>query len=158
MTDTSDDDLERRMRRKLFLDGPSNRGHSFSEEEQRMAAKLLGSSEAQRLQNRRDNSRPFKPKKPLVVVEYYEVPGDQYGSGGWRVDVRVDGVVTKSRGGLSRADCLSMVADCERRGATSKAIVTEWMKLNPTTEKAQCSTSRKSFSDRFGDFDPEVDE
>jgi hypothetical protein len=157
MTDTSDDDLERRMRRKLFLDGPSNRGHSFSEEEQRMAAKLLGSSEAQRLQNRRDNSRPFKPKK-LVVVEYYEVPGDQYGSGGWRVDVRVDGVVTKSRGGLSRADCLSMVADCERRGATSKAIVTEWMKLNPTTEKAQCSTSRKSFSDRFGDFDPEVDE
>ncbi len=157
MTELSDDELERRMRRKLFLNAPSSRGQSFTGEEQRIAAKLLGTSEAQRLQNRRDNSRLFKPKKPVVVVEYYEVPPMQCNyssafSGGWRIDVRENGVVQNSRTGLSREECLKLVADCERRGAKSKAIVTEWMKhVGPEGggPKTRPASKRKSFYDRF---------
>lgn len=157
MTDLTDDELERRMRRKLLLDGPSHRGQQFTPEEQAIAAKLLGTSEAQRLQSRRDNSRLFKPRKPVVVVEYYEVPPMQcsYSSafgGGWRIDVRENGIVRNSRSGLSREECLKLVADCERRGAKSKAIVTEWMKRNPDGYRAEPKNVRKSFAERFGEL------
>lgn len=161
MTELSDDELERQMRRKLFLNGPSNRGQSFTDEEQRIAAKLLGSSEAQRLQNRRDNSRPFKPKAPLVVAEYYEVPPMETSwssfGGGWRIDVRENGVVKNSREGLDREECLKLIAGLSRRGVQIKPIVTEWMKRNTVQNKAAPAVARKSFTERYGGFDGVID-
>lgn len=166
MTEPSDDELERQMRRKLFLDGPSRRAITFTEEEQRIADKLLGKTESQRLQNRRDNSRPFKPKPPLVVAEYFEVPPQEsrYGGvfgGGWRIDVRENGVVRNSKSGLDREECMTLIARLSRRGVQTKLIETEWMKheaerrRQETRPKRDCR--RKSFSERYGDFDPEVD-
>ena len=163
MTEVDDElaELERRMRRNLFFNGKSNRS-GLSEEEQRIAVKLLGKSETERLQKRRNNSRPFKPKRPIVVAEYYEVPPMQttwggFAGGGWRIDVRENGVVRNSRVGMTREECLSIVGRLERRGVQGKPIVTEWMKQNPSCQNAPPATKRKSFDERYGGFDPEFD-
>lgn len=159
MNDFDDlDDLERRMRRKLLFDGPSNRGSKFSPEEQAIADKLLGKSESQRLQNRRDNSRPFKPKPQLVVAEYFETPPSEHIAlgGGWTVVVRVNGVEHQSTSGLSYDECLQLILGLSRRGVQTKKIETEWMKhqakLLAEAKARKPESSRKAILQRLKGF------
>lgn len=156
--DTSDDELLARMRRNLLLKTRVKEPDDVGEQAARVLQKWSGRDNAARF-SKHDGRRPFKVKKPLVVVEYYEVPPMQCSwssafSGGWRIDVRENGILRNTREGLSREECLRLVADCERRGAQVKAIVTEWMKQNSTSQSPASlpavRTNRKSFSERYG--------
>lgn len=154
----SDDELERRMRRALFLSGGEKRGETFTDEERRIADKLLGRAESHRLQSRRDNSRPFRPRKPVVVAEYYEVPGRFPTHSGWKIDVRENGIIRNSKGGLSREQCLRLIAGLSRKGVQIKEIVTEAMKLDARAPSVPIpDTRRKTFEQRFGDFRGVID-
>lgn len=84
----SDEELEQRMRRALFLSGPSNRGQQLSETERRMAAKLIGTDNVERLQNRRPERR-FRPIPVRVHYEYWWFEGSDYHAGGYRI-VRIE--------------------------------------------------------------------
>lgn len=151
----TDEELERVMRQKLGVNEP-RLANTFSAEERRIADKLLGKTESQRLQNRRKSTRPFKPRKPVVTAEYYEVPPmnvhwTSFG-GGWRVDVRVDGEIYRSREGMDRDECTKLVANLSRRGVTVKPIITEWMRHNPDYGKPPQTARRKTFSERYGNL------
>ncbi|NMG39907.1 hypothetical protein GRZ55_11695 [Chelativorans sp. ZYF759] len=125
---------------------------TLAKEHKPIADKLLGKDESQRLQNWRANSRPFKPKKPIVVAEYYEVPSREtsYGfyGGGWRIDIRVNGIIHKSVDGLDRVTCTRLIAGCQRRGVQIKPIITEWMKQQPPKPENR----RKAILEDLGGF------
>ena len=87
-TEISDEELERRMRRKLLLSGPSHRGQQLDETERRMAEKLIGADNVERLQNRRSERR-FRPTAVHVHYEYWWFEGSDYHAGGYRI-VRVE--------------------------------------------------------------------
>lgn len=156
MTEPTEEELERRAR-QLVGEWMSTRseGPALSEEDQKIASKLMGATNAAR-RARHDGNRPFKVKRPIVTAEYYEVPPSSwsYIGGGWRIDVRENGILRNSRGGLSRVECITLIAKLEARGVTPKAIETEWMKQQPPEPKsASAGFHRKSFAERFGDFE-----
>jgi hypothetical protein len=159
MNDIDDlDELERRMRHKLLEDGPAHRGTSFTLEERRIAARLLGQDEARRLENRRDNSRPFKHKKPIVTAEYFETPPSEHSAltGGWTIVVRVNGVEHRSTFGLSHEECLRVIAALSRRGVKIHKTETEWMKhqakLLAEAKARKPESSRKAILQRLKGF------
>lgn len=91
--DREDDELkalERRMRAKLFACEPTSR---LTEEERRMAEKLIGWSNAERLQRHNGGRGKFRPTPVRVHYEYYFIPPDDCywhpREGRWKI-VRVE--------------------------------------------------------------------
>ncbi len=129
MTDISDDELERRMREKWF---GSERAAPFkpvlSAEDQKIASKLMGKSNAQRLAK---SERPFRYKPVVVVAEFYERPET-----GWRIDVIEDGERRSHRSGMTEGECLRELRQLESKGATVRRFETEWMKTVADSRRA----------------------
>lgn len=159
MNDFDDlDELERRMRHKLLEDGPAHRGTSFTTEERGWASALLGTDETRRLERRRDNTRPFKHKKPIVTAEYYLVPPSELNalSGGWTITVRVNGKEHRSTWGLSEEDCLRVIAGLSAKGVQIRKIETEYMKeiakYRAEAKAKKPESSRKAILQRLRGF------
>lgn len=157
MTELSDDELERRMRRKLFFDGKSSRGEQFTPEERAIADKIVGSHNVDRLERRegarRNPSRStgrFRPTPVFIHYEIWWVNSDHAFLSGWRM-ARIE------NGKRSDHHWTGEVADEVRRlkaaGFTVKNIPIDGA---PTLEVTRPAAGRKSFSERFGDFGPEV--
>lgn len=146
-------ELERKMRRKLFLDGKSSRGQSLNEEERRIAEKLLGKDNTDRLESRRPDGRRFRPVPVVIIYEYWWVNGSQYSMGGWRMDRVENGRRTDHN---YTGDIAVEINRLRAAGFTVKEIKIEGAP-SLSTPPRPCS-KRKSFSERFGDFDPEVDD
>ncbi|BAS00624.1 hypothetical protein BV133_3030 [Blastochloris viridis] len=83
-----DAELERRMRAKLF-GGARPAAPGLSEEDQRIAAKLLGADNAERLARRRVGDRPFRPVPVRIHYEYWHQKVDYDPDGWWHI-VRIE--------------------------------------------------------------------
>ena len=150
MNEPTDEQLERRAR-QLVGEWMSTRseGPALSEEDQKIARKLMGRDNAERRAFHAGGR--FKLKRSVVTAEYYETPYDGC-LGCWRIDVRENGILRNSREGLTRIECITLIGKLQARGVTPKPVVTEWMKQQPPEPKPDTLTHRKSFVERFGDF------
>lgn len=150
----SDDELERRMREKWFSAEFRGTGvPKLNDDEQKVAAKLLGKENANRLAN---SSRPFRYRPKLVLAEYYEVPPDGLMNGGWRIDVIEGGERQDHRHGMSEQQCMRELRELSDKGALVKKIETEWMKIR-TDERRQTrqearNGKKSAILNRLGDF------
>lgn len=158
MSDISDDELERRMRRKLFLDGPSNRGQQFTAEERAIADKLVGRHNVERLERHKvcaavgTKPRRFRPTPVFIHYEYWWVHGDErHFMTGWHMARVENGKRTDHH---YPGTLLAEINRLRAAGFTVKEIRIDGA---PSLHEPKHPTpGRKSFSDRFGDFDPEV--
>lgn len=164
MTELSDDELERRMRRKLFLDGKSNRGEQFTPEERAIADKIVGKHNVERLERRdrlplrnAQNPRRFRPTPVFIHYEYWWVHGDErHFMTGWTMARIENGKRTDHHWtGTLEAEIRRLKA----AGFTVKEIHIDGApRLHEASATRHCDNGRrKSFAERFGKFDPEVD-
>ena len=87
MTDFSDEELERKMRQKLFADctpKSANPLASMSEAERRMTEKLVGRDNAERLAKHKGVGR-FRPAPVNVHYEWWWAEGDYYSRGSYHI-------------------------------------------------------------------------
>lgn len=155
MTDITDDEveLERRMRRNLFFSGPSRRASTFTQEEQAIADRLIGKHNVERLEARRPDGRRFRPVPVTITYEYWWVNGSQHSMGGWRMDRVENGRRTDHH---YTGDIAVEINRLKVAGFTVKEIKIEG--APSLREPKRPTAGRKSFSERYGDFDPEVDD
>lgn len=157
MTDLTDEELERRMRRKLLLDGPSRRGQRFTPEERAMADKLVGSHNVERLERHQfcatvgAKPRRFRPTPVFIHYEYWWVGGDNMILAGWKMARIENGHRTDHHW---TGDVANELRRLKAAGFTVKEIPIDGAPpLHPPTRP---TTGRKSFSERFEGFDPEA--
>lgn len=125
MTEISDEELERRMRAKLFsADFCGNDASKLTETELKIAAKLMGSSNAQRLAR---SDRPFRYRAPIITAEYYHTPDGEYHRGGWSLDHIEDGVRRKLIDRGTWREVSIKVRELSEKNITVKKFETERM-------------------------------
>ncbi len=155
MTDITDNELERRMRRKLFFGGKSSRGEQFTPEERAIADKIVGRHNVERLERRegagRNPSRPTRRFRLTPVFIHYEiwwVNSDHVFLSGWRM-ARIE------NGKRSDHHWSGEVEDEVRRlkavGYTVKEIPIEGAPRLYEPSRSDCAR-RKMFSERFQNF------
>lgn len=121
MTEISDEELERHMREQWFGSRSSKPSKPvLSDEDQQIAAKLMGKKNAQRLAT---TDRPFRIKPVVMIAEYYDHPVN-----GWRIDVIEDGERRSHRHNMMEDQCMRELRKLEQKGATVRRFETEWMK------------------------------
>lgn len=158
MTEPTDEELERIMRRKLLLSGPSNRGEQFTPDQQAIADKLIGRHNVERMERRRDFSsnvrrspRPFRPTPVSIHYEYWWVNGGDFMSY-WNMARIENGERTDHN---YTGDVAAEINRLRAGGFTVKEIKIEGAP-SLSAPPRPCS-KRKSFSERFGDFDEVID-
>ncbi len=149
MTDISDEELERRMRAKLFASEPSGKGGpKLGATELKIAEKLMGKSNAQRLAH---SDRPFRYKPVVMVAEFYEHPYN-----GWRIDVIEDGERRSHMHGMTEGECLRQLRILESKGASVRRFETEWMKTVADGRRAgkqlRSPNQRSAIMERLKEF------
>lgn len=157
MTDLTDEELERVMRRKLLLSGPSHRREGFTPEQKAIADKLIGKHNVERLE-RRDrlplknerNPRPFRPTPVFIHYEYWWVNGNDLIMSGWHMARVQNG---KRSDHYYTLDIVDEINRLKAAGFTVKEIRIDGA---PSLHQPCRVASRKSFSERFGSFDPEA--
>lgn len=154
MTDLSDEELERRMRRKLFLDSPSSRGQQFTAEERAIADKLVGRHNVKRLEHhhsdpRHGGARPkrFRPTPVFIHYEYWWVNSGPFMSG-WKMAKVENG--KRSDHHYTR-DTDAEITRLKAAGFTVKEIRIEGAPSLLPEPRDSC-VKRKSFSERYGNF------
>ncbi|WGG58233.1 hypothetical protein [Brucella intermedia] len=161
MSELSDEELEKRLRKKWFGSLAAQHGKPvLSEHDRKVAAKLLGDKNAKKLASP-NLEKPFRYRAPVVTAEYYEVPGisGQYGfdlCGGWNVDLIEDGV---KRSVVIRGDweeCRDKLKELSAKGIPIKKFETDRMKADAAKRKAERleqKTGRKTLTiDRLKGF------
>lgn len=140
MTEISDEELERRMRAKLFsADFSGNDPSKLSETELKIAAKLMGKSNAQRLAH---SDRPFRYRTPVVTAEYYHTPDGEYHRGGWCLDMIEDGVRRKVIERGSWQSVSDKIRELDAKNIPVKKFETERMAVEAERRKT-CASSPK---------------
>lgn len=148
MTELSDEELERQMRRKLFLNGPSSRSDAgFTDEEKRIAEKLLGRDNAARLQRRPVSAGArFRPAPVSVHYEYWWVESSVTAVGWWRIDRIENGRAIEHEW---HGDFDTEVARLRKAGFTVREF-----RRGPVgaagTPTGHKQASRKTFTERYG--------
>lgn len=142
----TDEELERRMRRKLFFNGPSSRQQKLSDVEQRIAEKLIGKDNTDRLQKRRPDHRPFRPAPVSVHFEYYWLDGGQYSMGCWKI-VRIENGRSTDHE-WQHDDFNAEIAMLKRKGYAVREFVVG--AVASKSSKPAATGNRKTFSERFG--------
>lgn len=156
MTEISDEELERRMRRKLFLDGPSSRGQQFTAEERAIADKLVGRHNVKRLENRHSDprhggARPkrFRPTPVFIHYEVWWVHGDEnHFMTGWRM-ARVENGKSSDHNWTGTLE--AEIRRLKAAGFTVKDIPIDGAPRLYEASQSGC-VKRKSFSERYGNF------
>jgi hypothetical protein len=152
MTDEiSDDELERQMRRKLLLNGVSTRsaGQGLSADDQRIAAKLLGRDNAERLAARK-SAKPFRPSAVIIHYEVYWVHETSHTLGRWCINRVENGRPEPHYWPSYSGDVQAEVAALRRKGFTVKQLKIEG--APPLFDKPAEKSHRKTFGERFGGF------
>lgn len=157
-------ELERRMRRKLLLDGPSSRGDKLSDEERKIAEKLMGRENAERRQNWRGD-RPFRPKPVFIHYETYQMPGSLYFSGRKVINKVENGRASEHQWREDNFD--TEVARLRKEGFEVRHVMTEREKFEAAQTRRRLqdsarqrvyprqqgtSSGRKFLLDRLKDF------
>lgn len=84
MTEVTDEELERRMRAKLLTGRPTPAREGLTDQQRRIAERLIGVDNVQRLE-RQDGTRRFRPTPVRVHYEYWWVAGTNLYPGGWNI-------------------------------------------------------------------------
>lgn len=134
------EELERRMRRKLLLDGPSSRGDKLSDEERKIAEKLMGRENAERRQNWRGD-RPFRPKPVFIHYETYQRPGSLYFSGQMVINKVENGRASEHEWQEDNFD--AEVARLRKEGFEVKHVMTEREKFEAEQTRRRLQDSAK---------------
>ncbi|TIP85188.1 MAG: hypothetical protein E5X58_34925 [Mesorhizobium sp.] len=160
MTDADDDEFSekqlQRMAEKLLAGyQPPTALSGLGEKEQRMAAKLLGVSNAERLA-RTGGDRPFKYRRPNHTIEYY------MGAWGWAVDLIENGKRLPFKSNLDDEKLAIVLAAIKQKGVPVRRFETEGEKqdridrerrleTNPTI-KIKPKSARLDVLDELRDF------
>ncbi len=145
MTEISDEELERRMRAKLFASEPSGKdGPKFGAVELKIAEKLMGKSNAQRLAH---SDRPFRYRAPIITAEYYYTPDGEYHCGGWCLDMIEDGVRRKVISSGSWQSVSLKIRELDQKGIPVKRFETERMAVEAQRHKTSANSHKEGRRD-----------
>ncbi|UZD70875.1 hypothetical protein [Brucella sp. JSBI001] len=140
MTEISDEELERRMRAKLFGSEPSGKGGpKLGATELKIAEKLMGKSNAQRLAH---SDRPFRYRAPVVTAEYYHTPDGEYHRGGWCLDMIEDGVRRKVIERGTWREVSIKIRELSEKNITVKKFETERMIAEAERRRADAGVKK----------------
>ncbi|MCI0998943.1 hypothetical protein HWD97_02485 [Ochrobactrum sp. C6C9] len=140
MTDISDEELERRMRAKLFASGTGKDAPKFGADDLKIAEKLMGKSNAQRLAH---SDKPFRYRAPVITAEYYHTPDGEYHRGGWSLDMIEDGVRRKVISCGSWQSVSLKIRELEAKNIPVKRFETERMAVEAERRKAAASAPKE---------------
>ncbi|WP_062225692.1 hypothetical protein [Aureimonas frigidaquae] len=128
MTNLDDEDLselERRMRAKLFAVSSRRIGHSvLSEDDQRIARRLIGADNAARIANAKEGRR-VRLAPVITTVEYYWVRTGDLRPDEWRIDVKVNHRREEQFQGIDPDELEGRLAEYRRRNIAPKLILLE---------------------------------
>ncbi|MBV2144421.1 hypothetical protein KUG47_13045 [Falsochrobactrum sp. TDYN1] len=135
------------MRAKLFSGGPKIK-KQLSDEDQKIAEKLMGRTNARKLANP-NLDRPFRYRPLVVMAEYYEVPpiNGRYGpdlEGGWNVDLIEDGVKKTLVDRGDWEECRDKIRQLSAKGIPVKKFETDRMRENAAKSKADRLARKQS--------------
>lgn len=140
MTEISDEELERRMRAKLFGSGTVKDAPKFGADDLKIAEKLMGKSNAQRLAH---SDRPFRYRAPVITAEYYHTPDGEYHRGGWSLDMIEDGVRRKVISSGSWQSVSLKIRELEAKNIPVKRFETERMAVEAERRKTAASAPKE---------------
>lgn len=140
MTDISDEELERRMRAKLFASGTGKGGPKLGADDLKIAEKLMGKSNAQRLAH---SDRPFRYRASVITAEYYHTPDGEYHRGGWSLDMIEDGVRRKVISCGSWQSVSLKIRELEAKNIPVKRFETERMAVEAERRKTAASAPKE---------------
>lgn len=161
MIDDSDEFSEvqlQRMAAKLLAGyQPPTALSGLGEKEQRMAAKLLGASNTERLA-RTSGDKPFKYRRPTHVIEYYMA------AWGWAVDLIENGKRLPFKSNLDDEKLAIVLSAIKQKGVPVRRFETEGEKqervererrleTNPTV-KTKPKSARFDILNELRDFRP----
>ncbi|PAQ09543.1 hypothetical protein [Mesorhizobium temperatum] len=106
----------------------------LGEKEQRMAAKLLGASNAERLA-RTGGNKPFKYRRPTHVIEYY------MGAWGWAVDLIENGKRLPFKSNLDDEKLALVLAAIKQKGVPVRRFETEGEKQDRHERERRLETN-----------------
>lgn len=145
MTEISDEELERRMRAKLFsADFCGNDPSKLSETELKIAAKLMGKSNAQRLAH---SDRPFRYRAPVITAEYYHTPDGEFHCGGWCLDMIEDGLRRKVIQRGSWQSVSLKIRELDQKGIPVRRFETERMAVEAQRHKTNANSRKEGRRD-----------
>lgn len=127
MSDFDDEDLselERRMRAKLFSTGSEPVRNGLSEDDQRMARRLIGADNAARIANAREGRR-VRLAPVVTTVEYYWVHTRDALPDYWHIDVKVNYRREEKHTGTDPDELEDRLAEYRRRNIAPKLILLE---------------------------------
>ncbi len=147
MTDFDEDDfaaLEQRVRLVLFGGANAPSVPRLTEEERRIAERLLGSVNADKLARARSD-RPVRVVPVHEVVLWWVVPSGDLRPDTWRIDRTINGKVEESLSGNDFDDLQSRLAEFRRRN-----IETRQFRRDQECQALASRPPRKPFGDRYG--------
>ncbi|CAN7600342.1 hypothetical protein LJR234_004643 [Mesorhizobium amorphae] len=138
MNDDADEFSEQQLQRMAakLLAGyqPPTALSGLGEKEQRMAAKLLGASNAERLA-RTGGDKPFKYRRPTHVIEFY------MGAWGWAVDLIENGKRLPFKSNLDDEKLAIVLAAIKQKGVPVRRFETEGEKQDRLDRERRLETS-----------------
>ncbi|WP_336741353.1 hypothetical protein [Aureimonas altamirensis] len=152
MSDFHDEDLselERRMREKLLPAGSEPVRSRLSEEDQRIAAKLMGRSNAERISNAREGRR-VRVAPVRITYEWYwfRVNGGYSGEHYyWRINRVENGSQRVKHASGSSVDSLEETLEELRNKGIHVVDANTELEGRPSRKN---TSKRKSFAERFG--------
>lgn len=112
-------ELERRMRAKLLPAGSEPVRSRLSEEDQRIAAKLMGSDNARRVASAREGRR-VRLAPVVTVVEYWWVQSRDLRPSEWHIEVKVNYRREEKHTGTDPDELEDRLAEYRRRNIVTK--------------------------------------
>lgn len=154
--EVDDDELYRRMKRKLLANDTEREPAGFDDEEKRMAAKLMGMGRAKQLDKAQREGGRFRYRRPVVKAEYWCHRASWGGVELWNIDVVEDGVRRNLKAGLYEEECNFVVRAISKKGIPVTKVMTEYMKqreVEMRQEKQRKPVSRrKAILDQIKDI------
>ncbi|RWK53519.1 hypothetical protein [Mesorhizobium sp.] len=130
----SEQQLQRMAEKLLAGYQPPTALSGLGEKEQRMAAKLLGASNAERLA-RTGGDKPFKYRRPTHVIEYY------MGAWGWAVDLIENGKRLPFKSNLDDEKLRLVLAAIKQKGVPVRRFETEGEKQDRLDRERRLETN-----------------
>lgn len=141
MTEISGEELEKRLREKWFGSLAAQHGKPvLSEHDRKVAAKLLGDKNAQRLAH---SDRPFRYRAPVITAEYYHAPDGEFHCGGWCLDMIEDGVRRKVIQRGSWQSVSLKIRELDQKGIPLRRFETERMAVEAQRHKTSANSRKE---------------
>lgn len=153
----SDDDgdierMERLLRQRWAVDKKVMRPVFEDAEQKRMAEKLLGHANTERLIRRPSDARSFRPKQVEVKFEHYWVPGGEYSAFAyWRINKIEDGQQEEFRRCYTDAELRSELVKLAKDGHKCPRLEMGHRVAAPrAADRPKPASARREMLERYG--------